>query len=205
MLSKWDIKWSCSTFLSSEPCGRRVSRSTELGRRRRKKDSRKALWKSKFSMLACSCFCERGPGRPLLCGGGRCLSSGVSHCWWHLLSGHQHLHAVAQKGHSIPTSYHPGLQGPTYSPGTSRGKAVMTRSLGPLQPSWAHETDALVPGEPWTMAVPYHACQPSPRSQIRFAGRCHFDSTVMMWSVSSLLLCKLMRHEQRWVILLMKT
>ena len=46
MLPKWDTKWSCLTFLSSEPCGKRVSRSTKLGRRRRKKGSRKAHWKS---------------------------------------------------------------------------------------------------------------------------------------------------------------
>nr|KAF6310774.1 leucine rich repeat containing 2 [Myotis myotis] len=46
MLPTWDIKWSHSTFLSSEACGKLESRSTELGRRRRRRDWREAPWKS---------------------------------------------------------------------------------------------------------------------------------------------------------------
>lgn len=51
MLPTWDIKWSHSTFPSSEACGKRVSGSTTLGRRRRRRGCREAPWKSMFSVL----------------------------------------------------------------------------------------------------------------------------------------------------------
>lgn len=59
MLPKWDIKWSYSTFLWSEPCGKLVSRSTKPGRRRRQKGLRKALWKSMCSLYSlCTVFSD---------------------------------------------------------------------------------------------------------------------------------------------------
>lgn len=107
MLPKWDIKWSYSTFLSSEPYGKLVSRSTKLGRRRRQKGSRKVHWKSMwFLYLPCSFFRGQGLGRA------RCIvkglvSSGISHCRWRLLIGLQNLHTVAQNEHSIPITVTP--------------------------------------------------------------------------------------------------